>query len=392
MCTEFRRRDFLKGSLLGAASWGLSFPAGSVVSAAESAVEWPSFRNGLKNQGVAETSLPEEPKLLWEVASPDGVTSTPVIADGRVYVGTLSGDLLCLELDTGKEVWKYQTGVDVPPNELAPGFNSPLTLAPKTVLAGDDQGTMHAVDRASGEKKWSFATLGEIVGGGAIVGDRLIFGSHAEKLFALSLETGEPIWSVDTQGPVNGTPTVVDHFTFITGCSEPLMHVIDTNSGEKVGGIPLDALLLASAAERDGILYFGTDAGAVHAINWKEKQSVWEYSVPKREQRIQSSPAVTEDLVVVGSRDKHLHAIDRKTGAGRWQFKTRAAIDSSPVVVGNRVFFGGGDKNLYALSLASGEELWRYNAGQGFTGSPAVVGGKLVVGTDSANGRVLCFG
>ncbi|MCA9080670.1 MAG: PQQ-like beta-propeller repeat protein, partial [Planctomycetaceae bacterium] len=125
---------------------------------------------------------------------------------------------------------------------------------------------------------------------------------------------------------------------------------------------------------------------------WRKKQQLWEYSAPKRQQRIQSSPAVTDELVVIGSRDKHLHAIDRKTGTLRWQFATRSGIDGSPVITGDRVFFGSGDKNLYCLALSSGEELWRHNAGQGFTGSPAVAGGRLVIGTDSSNGRILCFG
>ena len=42
--------------------------------------------------------------------------------------------------------------------------------------------------------------------------------------------------------------------------------------------------------------------------------------------------------VIVGGRDKTVHAIDAATGKSAWTFVTRARVDSSPAVAGGRVY------------------------------------------------------
>jgi outer membrane protein assembly factor BamB len=101
---------------------------------------------------------------------------------------------------------------------------------------------------------------------------------------------------------------------------------------------------------------------------------------------------VTDQLVVVGGRDKIVHAINRQTGRKAWTFSTRARVDSSPVVVGDRVFIGSNDGNIYGLGLADGKERWKFNAGKPVSAGPAVGEGVLVVGSESRDGKVYCFG
>lgn len=352
---------------------------------------WQSFRNGLNNPGVAATQLSPEPKLVWEFTTPDGTASTAVISEGRVYMGTLSGHVHCFELASGKEVWSYRSVEEVDPNSFAPGFNAAAALDGNTVYIGDDQGTFHAIDRQTGKARWQTITDGEIVGGAQVVGERVIFGSHDGFLYCHAAQSGEQLWKVETFGPVNATPCLAGQYTFTTGCDKPILRVIDTDAGQQAAEVPLDSLLLAAAAVRDDILYFGTDSGVVSALDWKNRKTLWQFSAPNREQQIHSSPAVTEDVVVIGSRDKQVYCLDRKTGELRWSFRTRGKIDSSPVISGDRVYFGGADKKLYAVSLADGKEVWSTFTRQSITGSPAMAEGHLVVGTDSTNGRILCF-
>lgn len=104
-----------------------------------------------------------------------------------------------------------------------------------------------------------------------------------------------------------------------------------------------------------------------------------------------ASAAVTDELILVGCHDKHMHAIERKTGKGRWTFPTKARIESSGVVAGDRVFFGSGDGNLYGVSLTTGQEVWKFNCGKPVNAGVAVGQGCLIVGEDSQNGRLRCF-
>lgn len=385
---SLNRRRFLQSTV--AMSLAATFSKSHA--AATPADSWTTFRNGPQLLGVALSGLPEKLEQLWEVAAPDGVVSTPLIRDGEVYVGTLSGYLLALDLATGKEQWRYRSIESKDEKEFAPGFAAPIGIAGDKVFAGDEEGTFHVVDAATGKKAWSLPTNSEIVGGPTFLDDRVLFGSHDGKLYCLKQADGANVWTFETQGPVNGTPTLAGPYTFITGCDKPILRVVDTATGKQHAEVPLNELLIASAAVVDDILYFGTDSGSVIALDWKNKKRLWTYSVPGREQQIHSSPAVIGNTVVIGSRDKHLHAIDRMTGKGLWTFPTRAKIDGSPVIAGDRVFFGSADKFLYGVSLKDGKQVWKQPVGQSVAGSAAVAANRLVIGSETSSGRILCFG
>jgi len=69
--------------------------------------------------------------------------------------------------------------------------------------------------------------------------------------------------------------------------------------------------------------------------------------------------------------------------AGRRQaslaFSTRGKVDSSPVICRDKVVVGSDDGWLYVVSLSDGKELWSYEMGQPVSSSPAVVEGKVVI-------------
>ena len=74
----------------------------------------------------------------------------------------------------------------------------------------------------------------------------------------------------------------------------------------------------------------------------------------------------------------------------RWAFTTRARVDSSPAIAGNRVVIGGGDGKLYVLDLGSGKLVWEFESGAGFSASPAIGNGRIIIG--DVDGRVYAFG
>lgn len=353
---------------------------------------WVSFRNGHENLGIASSPLPDNLELLWEFETPDGTASTPVIADGKAYAGTLSGHIHCFDLRTGKKEWTYVSKENVPANDIAPGFNAALALNDATIFAGDDFGGFHAVDRKTGKRQWHFETDGEIVGGAQVVGDKVIFGSHDGYLYCFQTKDGKEIWKAETHGPVNATPTIAEKYTFTTGCDQPVLRVFEIDGGTTAKEVPLNALLLASAALKENKLYFGTDGGTVFALDWDESKPIWDFSIPKRDQQMNSSPAANDKYVIIGSRDKHVHCIDRNSGELKWSFATRGRVDSSPVIAGDKVYFGSSDKNIYGLNIEDGKEVWKFPAKQSIAGSAAVAGGYMVIGTESSNGRILCFG
>jgi outer membrane protein assembly factor BamB len=136
--------------------------------------------------------------------------------------------------------------------------------------------------------------------------------------------------------------------------------------------------------------YFGTFNFEVMALDLKTHKVAWRYSEPKSQLPFYSSAALSNGKIVVGGRDKLVHAIDAATGQPAWTFATRARVDSSPAAAGGRVYIGSADNRLYVLDLASGSKLWEFDSGASITASPAISSGRVVVGTQ--DGVLYCFG
>ena len=112
----------------------------------------------------------------------------------------------------------------------------------------------------------------------------------------------------------------------------------------------------------------------VLALDLKRRAVVWRYSQPDARFPYYSSAALDGGRVIVGGRDKSIHAIDTATGKAAWTFATRARVDSSPVVAGGRVYVGSADGRPYVLDSASGRKLWEFDTGAGITASPTTSG------------------
>lgn len=367
-----------------------SRPAGDQL-AAPTKTSWASFRNGHSQLGVAGSKLPEKLELMWKKRTEHGVVATSAIVGDHVYVPALSGLLYCLDRRTGKEIWTYRSIESKNPEDFAPGFKAAPTVTADTVYVGDEDGVVHAVNRKTGKKRWIFKTDGEIAGGVAVVGEQLIIGSHDSFLYCLTRKDGKVHWKFQTMDRINCAPAIVGDYTFVAGCDEHL-RVINIKTGKEKTDIPLKSYLIASPAVVGDILYVGTYKGEVVAVNWKTKAFVWRYKDPLREPEFHASAAVTDKYVVVGARDKILHCLDRKTGAQKWGFQTRAQINSSAAITGDRVFFGSDDRNIYGVRLSDGKPLWKFNAGGAVIAGPAIGENVLVVGAADTGGHIYCFG
>ncbi len=351
---------------------------------------WSSFRHDLHQTGVASTELPAKLEKLWEISLGDQILATAAIVGDFVYVPCLSGELVCVKRSNGEKVWAYKSVEKVEANSFAPGFKSSPTVTSDAIYLGDEEGVFHAIERKSGKGLWKFETQGEIYSSAAVTDGRILFGSYDNNLYCLNID-GKLAWKFSTQGYVHCAPAVVDGVTFIAGCDEHL-RTIDVLTGEERSALKLETYLIASPAVVGDILYVGTYASEVVAVDWRKQSVVWRYQSGNGEFPFHSSAAVVDNMVVVGGRDKHVHGIFRNSGKKAWTFPTRQKVDSSPVIVGDRVFIGSNEGNLYELSLADGAERWKFNAGKPISAAPAVGEGVLVVGIESRDGKVFCFG
>ena len=172
---------------------------------------------------------------------------------------------------------------------------------------------LHAVDSATGKVAWTFKTGTEIKSSPVVAGDKVLIGSYDSHLYALGAKDGKLAWKVQTEGYVHATPAIVDGVAYIAGCDE-ILRGIRVADGVEVLKMPFGAYTGASPAIVEGRAYYGTYENDVLAVDLKARKIVWSYKHPERSFPFYSSPAVLGDRVVVGGRDKMVHALDRKTG------------------------------------------------------------------------------
>ncbi|MBI1922914.1 PQQ-binding-like beta-propeller repeat protein [Candidatus Poribacteria bacterium] len=304
-----------------------------------------------------------------------------------------------IDLETGKLKWKYQASDEIK--------SSPSVLK-NVVYFGDEKGVFHAVDARTGQQKWMFRADAGIISSANFAGDRVLFGSYDQYLYCLSVTDGSLIWKLETEGYIHGTPAIADGTAVITGC-DGYLRVVSVRNGTETGQIALGDYVGASPAllkvetppqGRDAsrvYVYVGTFGNQVLCIDLKNAKILWRYEHPKWRFPFYASAAVTPPLVrgkggvvVVGGRDKIVHALNSDTGEARWTFAARSRVDSSPVIVRERVFFGTTGGEIYALNINSGEQVWQFVTGSSIVASPGVAAGKLVIG--SADGVLYCFG
>jgi outer membrane protein assembly factor BamB len=346
--------------------------------------DWPVFRGNPQQTGVTPAALPDKLEVVWKYQTGNAIEGTPAIAGDTVYIGSTDEHLYALTLSDGTFKWKYNAKAAILVGcAVDGGF----------VYVGDQEGKFHCVDGKTGEAKWVFDTESEITSAATFDGPRVLFGAADQMLYCLDKDKGgKPLWTFKVPGgPVLGSPAVIDKRTFVAGC-DSILHVIDTTNGKEVKGVELEGQVGSTPALIGDVLYVGTMTNQIQAIDWKEGKVLWTYESPgKNKQPFFASVAATKDLVIGGSRDKHVHAVERGTGNGKWTFATGGRVDCSPVVAGGRVYVGSLDGKLYVLDLARGTQIQTVDLGRkGLLGSPAVSHGRLVIG--NVDGMVYCLG
>lgn len=347
--------------------------------------DWTGFRGNPQLTGVAATELPDALELLWTFQAADMIEGTAAVVKGIVYVGALDGYLYAIDARNGELQWKYQAGESDSPVSIKA---SPAVYN-GVIYVGDGEGVFHAIEVNAGKQKWKFQSDGEIFSSANFGGANVLFGSYDGFLYCLNRESGALVWKFETEGYIHGTPAIFGNSVVITGC-DSYLRVINIGDGSQTQQVYLGAYVGASPAILENRAYAGTYGTEVLGVELGTGNIAWRYQHPKRRFPFFASAAVTEDVVIIGGRDKMLHALSPDTGAPQWIYTAKSRIESSAVIVGKRVFFGTTRGVLIALDISNGEPVWEFETGSAIVASPSVANGQLYIGTES--GTLYCFG
>jgi outer membrane protein assembly factor BamB len=301
---------------------------------------WPIYRGNPALEGVAPGSLAKEFELAWRFPTGDAILSSPVVADGIVYIGSSDQSIYAVDVAKGTKQWSFRTedAVEAPP----------LVLEGR-VYVGSIDGFFYALDAKSGKLVWKFETDAKIVGGAnhARLSDgslRILVGSHDAKLYCFDVG-GRKQWEYETGNFINGAPAVLGDRIVFGGC-DAVLHVVSVATGKKVGKqieLGAECYVANSVALEDNKAYFGHYGNEFVCVDLGKDEIPWSYAGNKA---FFSSPALARGRVVFGGRDRKVHCVRQEDGKPLWTFPTRRKVDGSPVVCGDKVVCGSGDGRL----------------------------------------------
>jgi outer membrane protein assembly factor BamB len=141
--------------------------------------------------------------------------------------------------------------------------------------------------------------------------------------------------------------------------------------------------ILSSPVVSDGVVYLGSNDRHLYAVDIKTGQQVWKFET---EDIVEAPAAVSGGVVYFGGDGGHLYAVDSKTGQEQWRFKTAHAmipshVSSSPAISDGMVYFGSLDGHLYAVDINTRREKWKFKTEDWIFSSPALSDGTVVFGS-----------
>jgi len=290
--------------------------------------------------------------------------------------------------------WTFEGGA---PQWPGPSFENGL------VLAGGDDGRLHALDPETGKERWSFAAGGAIRTRAVAGGSALYFQADDGILYALDAANGRERWHVKvvdkpiTRLPPSdptsrydrfGSDVAVDGGRLFLGTHDGRLLCLEAADGREVWRFASGDSVLAAPAVDATRVYFGSYDGAVYALDKATGARVWSHPTGKP---VVSTPALAGARVIVGSRSYDLLGLDAATGAVAWtRYIWFSWVDSSAVVRDGIAYVGSSDAAaVYAFEAQSGRPVWKTDVWGWAWGQPAVTERRVYMGTSALGGYMV---
>lgn len=273
-----------------------------------------------------------EGRLAWEYRTNSHVECTPVIHEGRVYVGAGDDGYYCFKLepdsrDQAQVVWH------------APGE--------KYI----DAETSLAVWKNANGRSFVFAGLG--VGGKA--------------LCVLDAENGEELHRIPADYPIFSPPAIVEGKLYVGMGNGDYVHPAEELNQPRGGAVW--CLDISDLAQPPPVLWrYATDDTVLGAV------------------------AMDNHVACFASRDGRLHVVNSVSGETVTTWNARAPIVTAPAVTNDAIYLLTNDGMMYGLSRAGHNPVWQCQVSTGplLISSPVVAHGHVYVGTEHEG--LICAG
>jgi outer membrane protein assembly factor BamB len=304
---------------------------------------------------------------LWRVDltpededSEDGFGGGVAFNDGKLFVSTGFGFVAALDAKTGKELWRRAATV---PFRAAPVVNG------GRVFVATQENQLLALAEDDGRMLWDHRGIAESAGilgsnSVAVSGDLVVVPYTSGELFGLNVRNGRPLWSdtlartssltpLSSLADISGRP-VIDRGLVFANSHAGRIVAIDIRTGERVWTIDVGGTQRPWVA--GDYVYVITDEAMVLCIRradgrirWIKQLDAYRDAESRRGAIAWSGPVLVSDRLIAVSSEGYAVSISPYTGEllGQIDIPDKAFI--APIVANNVVYILTDDGRLTAL-------------------------------------------
>ncbi len=142
----------------------------------------------------------------WRQKAKRALTSSPLLHQGVLYVGSMDGQVYAFNAQDGWPVWRFRANKPVISSAAVDG---------NLLFIGSVDNSLYAVDIRSGNKAWSFETGGQVTSSPAVNKGVVYVGSVDGYVYAVEISSGKLKWKFRASGPITSSPMVANDIVYI---------------------------------------------------------------------------------------------------------------------------------------------------------------------------------
>ncbi|HDD46179.1 MAG TPA: hypothetical protein ENG42_01780 [Candidatus Aenigmarchaeota archaeon] len=275
--------------------------------------------------------------------------SGPAVYEGRVYFGSYDSYVYCINAFNGNELWRFKTG-----NKLTGSM--PLIFN-EHVYFGSRDGNLYCLDR-NGKEVWRFCAGDYVCSSPTVYDSKLIFGSHDCNLYCIDNQANE-LWRFRTAGCiVNTLPFLIRDGIIYFGSQDRNLYAVMLDNGKELWRFKTGNGITSIPIFFDNKIIFGSLDCNLYCITTNGKE-LWRFETTGRISGMK--PLIVGEKIYFGSgvSEGKFYCLSLD-GKKEWEFQTGSGVYSSPIIFRDMVIFGSQDCHIYALDMESGKEVWRF--------------------------------
>lgn len=354
---------------------------------------WPQFQKNGGNVGRTNVLVADRrySSVRWQSRHRSssggyGGVGDPIVHDGLLYVGEFEKDeyrIVALDTEDATRLWSRSLSG----RNATPAVASGKLVVPTTNVVETNR--VSAFDATEGSEQWHFDFDGGSVtaithqDGRFFVAQEASFdGTHPARVFAIAKD-GTELWRKAVKGSIEAPVAVGDVKVFV-GTTTGQLNALNVETGESVWTRQTEGEIRCAPSVNGGTVFVADEIGSVYSFSTSgSKQWRGSASPPAPGAGL----AITTDSVYVGG-EKGLHALAREDGSLRWSVEEDKRV-TTPAIGSGTVYFGT-DEALVAVDIESGEPHWSRGISsvtegdtiiQGVLTAPAITEDGLYVGT-----------